>query len=59
MTLLDGCTGLRIGELRALQPHHVDTMRCRLHLVDNIPAGLTADDLGRAGAAAVALGARQ
>jgi integrase len=44
MVLLLGYTGLRWGEVRALRVKHLDLMRRRLHVVDNIPDGYTEAD---------------
>jgi integrase len=37
--LLLGYTGLRWGEARALRVRHVDLMRCRIEIAENIPDG--------------------
>lgn len=41
MTLLTGYTGLRWGEVRALRVKHVDMLRARLDVVENMPDGST------------------
>ena len=44
LVLLLGYTGLRWGEARALRVKHIDLMRRRISVQDNIPAGYTEAD---------------
>ena len=44
LILLLGYTGLRWGEARALRVRHVDPLRRRVEIVDNIPDGYTEAD---------------
>ncbi len=41
LVLLLGYTGLRWGEARALRVRHLDLMRCRVEVAENLPDGAT------------------